>query len=149
MCSSDLRSKPIIDPGPPSLVVTTGLGGPGSMIGFDLARTFAPASRLGSASGIVNVGGFVASLLTILGIGVILDAVTPGRSTNYSGGAYRLAMCLQYVFWLLGGIQVWRFRYRARVHLADTQPDTFRDMSGLQSYPAPRAERPARFGRRR
>ena len=124
------------------LVVTTGLGGPGSMIGFDLARTFAPAARLGSASGIVNVGGFMASLLTVLGIGLVLDAVTPGASTDYSAGAYRLAMCVQYVGWLVGGVQVWRFRSRARAHLADTQPQMFRDMSGLEQYPrAPRRSR--------
>ena len=116
------------------LVVTTGLGGPGSMIGFDLARTFAPSSRLGSATGIVNVGGFLASLLTVFAVGVVLDAVTPGRSTDYGEGAYRLAMCTQYVGWLLGGIQVYRYRYRARAHLADTQPDTFRDMTGLEDY---------------
>jgi MFS family permease len=120
------------------LVVTTGVGGPGSMIGFDLARTFAPVSRLGQASGIVNVGGFTASLLTVLGIGLVLDAVTHGSSTDYSPGAYKLAMCLQYVGWLVGGIQVWRYRYRARAHLADTQPETFRTMSGLTEYPAPR-----------
>ncbi len=123
------------------LVVTTGLGGPGSMIAFDLARTFAPASRLGQASGIVNVGGFTASLLTVLGIGLVLDAVTPGSSTDYSGGAYRWAMCVQYVGWMLGGIQVYRYRYRARAHLADTQPETFRSMSGLEEYPAPRPGR--------
>jgi MFS family permease len=120
------------------LVVTTGLGGPGSMIGFDLARTFAPVSRLGQASGIVNVGGFVASLLTMLGIGVVLDAATPGASTDYAVGAFRLAMCLQYVGWLVGGFQVWRYRYRARVYLAATQPETFRSMSGLEEYPVPR-----------
>jgi len=120
------------------LVVTTGLGGPGSMIGFDLARTFAPASRLGQASGIVNVGGFVASLLTIFVIGLVLDAVTPGKTTDYSADAYRLAMCVQYVGWLVGGFMVWRYRYRARVHLADTQPETFRTMSGLEEYPVVR-----------
>ena len=132
------------------LVVTTGLGGPGSMIAFDLARTFAPASRLGQASGIVNVGGFTASLLAVLGIGLVLDAVTPGSSTDYSSGAYTTAMCVQYVFWLLGGLQVWRYRYRARAHLADTQPETFRDMSGFEEY-APRPARVrdiARRGRR-
>jgi predicted MFS family arabinose efflux permease len=123
------------------LVVTTGLGGPGSMIGFDLARTFAPVSRLGQASGIVNVGGFVASLLTMLVIGLVLDGVTPGASTNYSAGAYRLAMCVQYVGWLVGGVQVYRYRYRARAHLAETQPETFRSMSGLQEYPTPRPRR--------
>ena len=96
------------------LVLTTGAGGPGSMIGFDLARTFAPASRLGQASGIVNVGGFTASLLAVLGIGLVLDAVTPGSSTDYSPGAYRLAMCVQYVGWVVGGFLVWRYRYRAR-----------------------------------
>jgi MFS family permease len=123
------------------LVIVTGAGGPGSMIGFDVARTFAPASRLGSASGIVNVGGFVASLLTIFGIGLILDAATPGSSTDYSAGAYRLAMSLQYVGWVVGSIQVWRFRYQARVHLSDTQPETLRDMSGLDEFPVPRPKR--------
>jgi len=121
------------------LVVTTGIGGPGSMIGFDLARTFSPASRLGQASGIVNIGGFTASLLAVLGVGLVLDAVTPGSSTDYGPGAFRLAMCVQYVGWVVGGVQVWRYRYRARVHLLDTQPDEFRDISGgLESYPVRR-----------
>jgi len=127
------------------LVVTTGLGGPGSMIGFDLARTFAPASRLGQASGIVNVGGFTASLVAVFAIGLVLDAVTPGSSTDYSAGAYRLAMCVQYPLWIFGGFLVWRYRYRARVHLADTQPEAFRSMSGRESYDARslgRARRP-------
>ena len=130
------------------LVVTTGLGGPGSMIGFDLARTFAPASRLGQATGIVNVGGFFASLLAVLAIGVVLDAVTPGRSTDYGAGAYKLAMCVQYVGWLVGGVQVWRHRYRARAHLARTQPDAFRDMSGLQEWRGPARVRVRRRGPR-
>ena len=120
------------------LVVVTAIGGPGSMIGFDLARTFSPASRLGQASGIVNVGGFMASLLAMLVIGLVLDAATPGGSTDYGPHAYRLAMCVQYVGWLVGGIQVWRYRYRARAHLADTQPEAFRTMSGLESYPVRR-----------
>jgi hypothetical protein len=41
------------------LVLVLSTNGPGSMIGFDYARTENPASRLGSASGVVNVGGFV------------------------------------------------------------------------------------------
>jgi MFS family permease len=130
------------------LVVTTGLGGPGSMIGFDLARTFAPASRLGQASGIVNVGGFTASLLAVLGIGLVLDATTPGASTDYGAAAYKWAMCVQYLFWVGGGLQVWRYRYRARAHLAVTQPETFRDMSGLEEYVRPFPRRgSARRGR--
>jgi len=115
------------------LVVVAGLGGPGSMIGFDVARTFAPASRLGSATGIVNVGGFVASLLVVLGIGLILDAASPsgpggtaGAGTSYSAHAYTLAMCVQYLFWILGGTQVLRYRRRARAHLEVSQPETYR-----------------------
>jgi MFS family permease len=129
------------------LVVATGLGGPGSMIGFDLARTFTPSSRLGQASGIVNVGGFLASLLAILCIGLVLDAVTPGSSTNYSPHAYHLAMCVQYVGWLVGGIQVWRHRYRARAHLADHHPETFRRWSGLDEWRSPKSVRRRGGGR--
>lgn len=112
------------------MVVTTGLGGPGSMVGFDLARTFNPATRLGSATGIVNVGGFLASLLMMLAIGVLLDLFTPGSGTDYPPSAYRQAMAVQYVGWVLGLVLIWRYRRRARAHLARTQPDTYRAMTG-------------------
>ena len=105
------------------MVVATGLGGPGSMIGFDVARTFAPSSRLGSATGIVVVGGFAAALVMVLAIGVVLDLATPGSSTDYSPRAYTLAMSVQYVGWAVGGLQIWRFRRRARSHLAEHLPD--------------------------
>jgi len=111
------------------MVVATGLGGPGSMVGFDVARTFAPASRLGSATGIVNVGGFFASLVVVLCIGVLLDALTPGESTDYSPHAYTVAMSVQYVGWLVGATQVWRYRHRARRHLQTTQPETYESMT--------------------
>ncbi|HET9860835.1 MAG TPA: MFS transporter [Nocardioidaceae bacterium] len=107
------------------MVVATGLGGPGSMVGFDVARTFAPASRLGSATGIVNVGGFVASLFMVFAIGLLLDVFTPGSSTDYSPRAYTLAMSVQYVGWVLGGLQLVRYRRRARAHLAASQPDAY------------------------
>jgi MFS family permease len=111
------------------MVVATGLGGPASMVGFDVARTFAPATRLGSAIGIVNVGGFVASLVMIFLIGLLLDLVTPGASTDYSPRAYTLALSVQYVGWGLGGLQLYRYRRRARRHLARSQPDTYRWMT--------------------
>jgi sugar phosphate permease len=112
------------------MVVATGLGAPASMIGFDLARTFSPSTRLGTATGIVNIGGFVASLFVVLGVGLVLDVVTPGSSTDYAGSAYSLAMCVQYVAWLVGAVQVFRYRRRARAHLADSQPETYRWMTG-------------------
>jgi hypothetical protein len=38
-------------------------------------------------------------------------------------------MAVQYVGWVLGGVQIWRYRVRARGHLEQTQPETFRDMT--------------------
>ncbi|MBB2942609.1 MFS family permease [Actinoplanes lutulentus] len=95
------------------LVVALGLGGPGSMIGFDYARTFNPPSRLGTATGVVNVGGFVASLLTILLIGLILDART-GGSADYHIADFRVAMSVQFAVAAIGVIGILRTRRLAR-----------------------------------
>jgi hypothetical protein len=84
------------------------------MIGFDLGRTSNPAERLASASGIINQGGFLASLLLVVAIGLILDWRTPGDSTLYTPEAFRWAMSAQYVLWGLGLTQVWRYRRRTR-----------------------------------
>ncbi|SFO69810.1 Nitrate/nitrite transporter NarK [Geodermatophilus dictyosporus] len=100
------------------LVLVLGTNGPGSMIGFDFARTWNPAERQGSASGVVNVGGFVASLLTVLAIGAVLDLLTPGASTAYDLGAFRAAFAVQYVFWAVGLVGLLRHRRALRARLA-------------------------------
>lgn len=82
------------------LVLVLATNGPGSMVGFDFARTENPPARLGSASGIVNVGGFVASLLSILGVGLLLDLT----------GSYRVAMSVQFLVWAVGLAGVLRTR---------------------------------------
>lgn len=99
------------------LVVSLALGGPGSMIAFDYARTFNPPNRLGTATGIVNVGGFVASLLTMLAVGVLLDLLSPGDGNDYSLGEFRAAFSVQYVVWGVGvlGIVLTRRKVRARL----------------------------------
>jgi len=96
------------------LVVVLAVGGPGSMVGFDLARTFNPPTRLGSASGIVNVGGFVASLGTVALIGIVLDVVAPGGPSTYTVVSFRVAMSVQYIVWVIGLVQILRFRRKAR-----------------------------------
>lgn len=96
------------------LVVVVGVGGPASMIGFDLGRTSNPDERLASATGIINQGGFAASLLLVISIGVILDWRTPGESSAYGPSAFRWAMSAQYVLWAVGLTQVYRYRVRAR-----------------------------------
>lgn len=101
-----------------ALVLVLAVNGPGSMVGFDLARTYNPPERLGSATGIVNVGGFCASLLTILGVGVVLD-LTAGDATDAGLGSFRLAMALQYLVWGFGTLQIVRTRRLAWQDLAE------------------------------
>jgi MFS family permease len=82
------------------LLVAIGVGGPGSLIGFDFARTFNPLHSLGSANGIVNVGGFLASFVMIFLIGVVLDledTTGAGPSSLYAFDHFRWAFAVQYV----------------------------------------------------
>ena len=110
------------------LVVVTAVGGPGSMVGFDLARTFNPPTRMGSAIGIVNVGGFVASLGTVALIGIVLDLVAPGGPSTYTVDSFRVAMSVQYIVWVLGLVQILRFRRKSRRSLRRDQPDLYAAM---------------------
>ena len=57
------------------LVIVISVGGPGSMVGFDFARTFNPSATLGTAQGMVNMGGFLASLLVMQAMGLVIGAV--------------------------------------------------------------------------
>lgn len=100
------------------LVVVLATNGPGSMIGFDYARTWNPVQRLGSASGVVNIGGFAASLLTVLAVGAVLDAMTPGTSTDYDLAAFKAAFSVQYLFWAIGLGGVLKHRKKLRERLA-------------------------------
>jgi MFS family permease len=102
-----------------TLVVVLAANGPGSLIGFDYARTFNPATRIGVATGIVNGGGFVASVSVIVLIGVTLDLV--GGS---GPEAFRWAFATQYPIWALGVVQVIRYRGKARRLLSAAQAST-------------------------
>ena len=97
-----------------ALALVAGFGGPASMIGFDVGRTSNPSTRLASASGIINQGGFVAALLVVLVIGWVLDWRTPGGGTDYTPSAFHWAMSVQYVAWGVGALQIWRYRRRVR-----------------------------------
>jgi MFS family permease len=96
------------------LVIVVGTGGPASMIGFDVARTVNPGHRLASASGIVNQGGFIATLILVLAIGWVLDWRTPGSGSAYTADAFGWAMSLQYLLWAVGLVQIVRYRRRTR-----------------------------------
>lgn len=103
------------------LVCTMATGGPASMVGFDLARTFVPVEASGRANGFVNIGGFSASLLTMGLVGVLLDWHNGDRS-GYDLADFRVAMSVQFAFWAFGAVQVVRFRRKAVRHLNRLHP---------------------------
>lgn len=113
------------------LVVVVGIGGPASMIGFDFGRSFNPAHRLGTVTGIINQGGFIASLVLVIAIGFVLDWRTPGSSGDYPPEAFVWAMSVQYVLWGVGLVQIWRLRRRTRAELLAADPDARRRMREL------------------
>lgn len=80
-------------------VVVIAVGGPTSLIAFDVARSCTPPSRLGTATGFVNTGGFVGALLTMLVVGVVLDRVGGGARDL---DAFRTAFAVVAVPWVVG-----------------------------------------------
>lgn len=111
-----------------TLVIVIAVGGPGSMIGFDMARTFNPPTRLGSASGIVNTGGFVATLAAVALVGVVLDRVAPAGPSTWDTDAFRAAMTVQFPVWFLGLAQIWRYRRKTRRAALEADPEAYAAM---------------------
>ncbi|HEY2879556.1 MFS transporter [Nocardioides sp.] len=105
------------------LVCLMATGGPASMVGFDMARTFIPVEATGRANGFVNIGGFSASLLTMGLIGVLLDWHSGGGGTDsYDLADFRVAMSVQFPFWAFGAVQILRYRHKAISHLHRLHP---------------------------
>ncbi|MGO4249983.1 nitrate/nitrite transporter [Paenarthrobacter sp. RAF54_2] len=104
------------------LVVVLAVGGPGSMIGFDFARTFNPSQRIGTATGIVNVGGFIAALVAIYLIGLVLDVL---NASGFSGGdlygldPFRVALSVQFVLLGIGTVLIMLTRRKVRLQMAE------------------------------
>ena len=97
------------------LVVVMGVGGPGSLIGFDFARTFNPVGALGSANGVVNVGGVLAAFVMMFLIGTVLDVAA--RATGapvFAWENFRLALTVQYVVVGIGVVMLLHARRRTR-----------------------------------
>ncbi|WP_338054609.1 MFS transporter [Subtercola vilae] len=93
-------------------------GGPGSMIAFDFTRAHNPASRLGTATGIVNGGGFLAGVIAIFLIGVAMDLQNAGTPATYSLEAFKVAFLVQFPIWAIGVVALLRERRRTRAHMA-------------------------------
>lgn len=87
-----------------ALCMVLGACGPASMVGFDFARPANPPHQQGTASGIVNMGGFTASMTTLFAVGVLLDL---------TGDNFRIAFAGVFVLQALGVSQILRLRRRA------------------------------------
>ena len=90
-----------------ALVAVIGGAGPASMIAFDFSREYTPIQRLGSANGIVNIGGFLATLVTMYLVGICLDLIQRTNSPVSGGdlyalGSFRIAMWIQVAMVLAG-----------------------------------------------
>jgi sugar phosphate permease len=119
------------------LVFAMASGGPASMVGFDLARSFTPAEVSGRVNGLVNIGGFSASLLTMGLVGFLLDLREPRGQTAYDLGDFRVAMSVQYLFWGIGVFQVLRYRRKALVHLARVHPGAIEQLKRGETFVHP------------
>ena len=92
------------------------VGGPGSMVGFDFARTFNPRATLGTAQGMVNMGGFLASLVVMQAMGLII-----GAAGGYSFESFRIAWTVQYGVWVLAVVGILITRCKTRRALTPAQ----------------------------
>jgi hypothetical protein len=99
-----------------AVVALTSIGGPASGIGFSLARDYNDASLVGTASGVVNVGGFTASIVAAVGVGRVLDLVG-GNDASAFRAAFAVAIAVQ----AFGALQAVRWYRRLRVRVLAAQ----------------------------
>lgn len=78
------------------LIIALALGSATCSVGFDLARTGVPFRAIGTAIGMVNIGGYTTSLLAVLTIGLLLDLLAPDGAAGLDD--YRLALSSMALF---------------------------------------------------
>jgi MFS family permease len=105
----------LLHPGPAPLwllvvlVVVLSAAGPGSVVGIDIARTSNPNANLGVAQSMVNLGGFLATLLVLAVMGALMTALG-----GFTPEAFRVAWLVQYPVWALAVVGVLVTRRKAR-----------------------------------
>jgi MFS family permease len=91
------------------LVLVLSAGGPGSVVGFDIARTSNPNANLAVAQSMVNLGGFLATLLVLAVMGALMTAFG-----GFTPEAFRIAWLVQYPVWAFAVVGVIVTRRKAR-----------------------------------
>lgn len=92
------------------LVCAYATNGGGSMIAFDIARGANPPESLGTASGMVNVGAFIASAITLQATGFLVDRTGAGHALTAAAAldGYKTAFCFPFLLLALGTAQILR-----------------------------------------
>lgn len=85
-------------PAAATATILLGFTAPFSGIGFDSARSFNEPARWGTCTGVVNMGGFTATILAVELVGLVLDASGGDRSAE----DFRAAFAAMLVPWLTG-----------------------------------------------
>ncbi len=94
------------------VVALTALGSPSSMIAFGLARDYNEGTAVGTATGVVNAAGFLATVVIALGVGIVLTALGGQDAAHF-----RVAMLVLVAVQVLGVVQLVRWWRRARAYL--------------------------------
>ena len=87
------------------LITAMAMGSATCWVGFDRARTGVPHRAIGTATGMVNIGGFSASLLAVLLIGIVLDLRSDSGAASLAD--YRVALASQLVLMVVAAIGLW------------------------------------------
>ena len=91
-----------------ALVLLTATGAPVSGIGFAVVRDYNGPAIVGTATGVVNVAGFLAGIASCLILGWVLDAAGADAS------GYRIAFAAAVTVQLVGLVELVRWWLRAR-----------------------------------
>ncbi|MFB9908195.1 MFS transporter [Allokutzneria oryzae] len=95
------------------------LGGPASAVAFALARDYNPLRVVGTATGVVNVGGFTATTVSALSVGVLLELThSLGPATSFRVGLTAVVAVLVFGTWRTA---VWWRRARGAVFAAEAR----------------------------
>ena len=102
------------------LIFALGSGGPASMIAFDFTRSFIKSDRMGTANGLVNMGGFIATFTIMYAVGFVLDlSLKLGWSQSlFDPNGLRISMLVQFAILALGLVffRIERVRFSRQAH---------------------------------
>lgn len=80
------------------------IGGPASMVAFDFSKDFVPKSKLGSANGFANVGGFLATFVMMYLTGLVVDLLYNPNvdASRYNTDSFRWGFAAQFLVIAVG-----------------------------------------------